>query len=157
MERAKSTLLIGTLLSLITYHSQILKPIWKRKGKVEGRNPSVGVGDCLSTVHVNRLRRKGGGQRAREWEERAREAEREARQRAAIMMQIWGPSVLFVVGNLISSCVATILTRWNVKNVLMRGGYSEGACLCPGCVYVWKTFHLQTSFHLLLKYFPSLL
>lgn len=31
-------------------------------------------------------------------------------------MQMSEPGLLFVAGNLISSCVATIQTRWNVKN-----------------------------------------
>lgn len=54
-------------------------------------------------------------------------------------MQMSEPGLLFVAGNLISSCVATIQTRWNVKNA--PGDVSENN---------WKTFHFTTSFNLLL-------
>lgn len=69
-------------------------------------------------------------------------------------MQMSQPSVLFAAGNLISSCGATIQSRWNVKNVPTRRRMGGVCCRlnAKGEVLVSNTFQSQTSLSLQLRH-----
>lgn len=69
-------------------------------------------------------------------------------------MQMSQASVLFAAGNLISSCGATIQSRWNVKNAQTRSGLRRirGGLNAEGEVLVSNTFQSQTSLSLQLRH-----
>lgn len=81
---------------------------------------------------------------------------REGEREEAIVMQMSQPSVLFVAGNLISSCGATIQSRWNVKNAPTRSGLGQtGGLNAEGEALVSNTFQSQTSLSLLLRHLTA--
>lgn len=93
---------------------------------------------------------------------------REGKREDAIVMQMSQPSVLFVAGNLISSCGATIQSRWNVKNAPTRSGlrrmggvecWGRGSCeqhisVSDKSQPAAQTSHSQVT-HFLFFFFPQ--